>query len=42
MKRAAMMLVVALFVVIDSRIAWSWSGDGHRTVGAIQKILEAS
>jgi hypothetical protein len=39
MKRAAMMLVVALFVLIDSRIAWSWSGDGHRTVGAIADLI---
>ena len=39
MKRAAMMLVVALFVLIDSRIAWSWSGDGHRTVGAVADLI---
>jgi hypothetical protein len=39
MKRAALMLVVALFVLIDSRIAWSWSGDGHRTVGAIADLI---
>jgi S1/P1 Nuclease len=39
MKRAAMMLVVALFVLCDSRLAWSWSGDGHRTVGAIADLI---
>ena len=39
MKRAAMMLVVALFVLVDSRLAWSWSGDGHRTVGAIADLI---
>src|SRR2546423_13989827 len=39
MKRAAMVVVVALFVLIDSRIAWSWSGDGHRTVGAIADLI---
>src|SRR5215831_4244424 len=39
MKRAAMILVVAFFVLIDSRIAWSWSGEGHRTVGAIADLI---
>jgi len=39
MKRAAMTLVVALFVLVDSRLAWSWSGDGHRTVGAIADLI---
>jgi S1/P1 Nuclease len=39
MQRAATVLVVAFLVVIDSRIAWSWSGDGHRTVGAIADLI---
>src|SRR5215831_11555992 len=39
MKRAATILTVALFVLIDSRIAWSWSGEGHRTVGAIADLI---
>ena len=39
MKRAAMILVVAFFALTDSRIAWSWSGDGHRTVGAIADLI---
>ena len=39
MKRAATVLIVALFVLIDSRIAWSWSGDGHRTVGMIADLI---
>jgi len=39
MMRVATILVVAFFVLIDSRIAWSWSGDGHRTVGAIADLI---
>jgi S1/P1 Nuclease len=39
MKRVATILTVALFVLIDSRIAWSWSGEGHRAVGAIADLI---
>jgi len=39
MKRAATILVVALFVLVDSRLAWSWSGNGHRTVGMIADLV---
>jgi len=39
MKRAATILVVALFVLSDSRLAWSWSGNGHRTVGMIADLI---
>ena len=41
MMRVATILVVAFFVLIDSRIAWSWSGDGHRTVGAIADLASS-
>src|SRR4030095_1051231 len=39
MRRAATIVIVAFFVLIHSRIAWSWSGDGHRTVGAIADLI---
>jgi S1/P1 nuclease len=39
MKRAATILVVALFVVTNSRLAWSWSGNGHRTIGMIADLV---
>jgi hypothetical protein len=39
MKRAAMMLVVALLVLFDSRLVWAWSGNGHRTIGMIADLI---
>jgi len=39
MKRAATILVVALCILLDSRVAWSWSGNGHRTIGMIADLI---
>jgi S1/P1 Nuclease len=39
MKRAATILIVALCVVSNSRLAWSWSGNGHRTIGMIADLV---
>src|SRR5262245_44961745 len=39
MKRTATILVVALFVLSDGRLRWSWSGRGHRTIGMVADLV---
>src|SRR6266545_4264992 len=40
MKRApAILTVLFLMLVSPTRSAWSWSSDGHRTVGMIADLI---